>query len=153
MNSSIIHLTNGDIALCSPDKFEKLSGFVWFPLKARNTTYAGRSECGITIRMHHDIAGKTRIDHVNGNGLDNRIENLRPASASQNAMNSRKLSKAYSSFKGVSYHKRDNRWVGKIQVNGTAIHLGNFKEEKDAAIAYNNAATKYFGEFSRINTI
>lgn len=93
------------------------------------------------------------VDHINGNGLDNRRENLRLASYSQNIANS-KLSKASSTgYKGVSFRNRDGVFVARIGINRKRIFLGNFRTAREAGIAYNRAALHYFGEYARFNDI
>lgn len=92
---------------------------------------------------------KAMLDHVNGDGLDNRFENLREASRMQNACNRRLDGRNTSGFKGVFWHKRHNKWISKIQVNRKSIHLGYFDEPAKAHEAYKAAAAKYHGEFAR----
>lgn len=88
------------------------------------------------------------LDHVNGDGFDNRIENLREATNSQN-MGNRKINKnTKSKFKGVSYFKLNGKYVARIQINGKRITLGYFDEESDAYSAYCKAADKHFGEYA-----
>lgn len=97
-------------------------------------------------------------DHRNGNGLDNRRENLRMATYSQNNQNARPSSKKASPFKGVSI--RCNRfggrykarpWAAEIHVDGRKIGLGSFPDEVSAAKAYDVAAREHFGEFAKLN--
>ena len=92
-------------------------------------------------------------DHINGNGLDNRRCNLRICTHAENISNQRKYSNTMlSKFKGVSWDKSRNRWIVYIGVHPKRIFLGRFKTEIDAAIAYDNAARKYFGEFACTNS-
>lgn len=122
------------------------------------------------LRMPHHILGRPEIgkvwDHKNGNTLDNRRSNLRQITQRQNMQNSRvrhikdrPIKPKSSRYKGVSYslvHKKDHLtkpWRSRIRVNGVLIGLGWFDNEKDAAIAYNSAAEKYFGEFASLNEV
>lgn len=91
-------------------------------------------------------------DHKNHNKLDNRRDNLRPASGTQNAGN-RKARQGTSKFKGVCWFKRDKKWIVYIRLNGGRKHLGLFTDEIEAAKAYNEAAKKYFGEFACLNKV
>ena len=93
------------------------------------------------------------VDHINGNGLDNRKANLRAATALQNSWNCRKTRRKKSSkYKGVSWLKRQKIWQSRIQANGKMIFLGNFKDEKKAAEVYDQAAQKHHKEFAVLNS-
>jgi hypothetical protein len=108
------------------------------------------------IRMHRYIMkmtdSKIFIDHINGNRLDNRKENLREVTASQNGMNKKLRNdiNASSKYKGVN-KTSTNRFGGKITKDGITYNLGSFIDEKDAAKAYNEKAIELFGEFSKLN--
>lgn len=91
-----------------------------------------------------------QIDHINGNKLDNRWNNLRLADPSQNNANCPARARNTSGFKGVTWHKRNRRWQAQIRVRGKPIYLGQFDKIEDAAQAYSRAAEDHFGEFSRI---
>ncbi len=105
--------------------------------------------------MHREIIkapDNLFVDHINLNGLDNRKANLRLATKIQNSRNTPKMKRKTSSkYKGVSYQKRDRIWRAKIKINRRDKHLGSFRDEIDAAEAYDKAAHKYFGEFARPN--
>ena len=105
--------------------------------------------------LHHVVLGTmTRTDHSNGDTLDNRRDNLRPATSMQNARNARKTNRPTSSqYKGVSLYRR-NRYrcfEAQICVARQKIYLGRYDIEEDAARAYDEAARKNFGEFARTN--
>lgn len=91
------------------------------------------------------------IDHIDGNPLNNSIENLRSATRSQNNTNKRAAKNSSSKYLGVGWHKRDERWHAQICVNNKNKHLGYFTDEKEAAQSYDQAASKYFGEFANLN--
>lgn len=94
------------------------------------------------------------VDHRNGNGLDNRRENLRLATSSQNSANRRKRQQALSSrFKGVRFSRKAKKWEASIGVDRRRIYLGCFVNEEDAARAYNARAQIEFGEFARLNVV
>lgn len=94
------------------------------------------------------------VDHINGDGLDNRRANLRVCSYAENLRNAFKTKRATSSqFKGVCWNKSSKRWQANIYIESRLRHLGNFNDEREAALAYNLAATKHFGEFARVNSV
>lgn len=102
--------------------------------------------------MHTLLTGFTRTDHVNGIGLDNRRENLRPCNQSQNGGNSQKTKRnTVSSYKGVWFDPSRDKWESKIAFNRKTIHLGRFDSEEKAARAYDDKAQELFGEFARLN--
>lgn len=90
------------------------------------------------------------VDHINGNGLDNRRENLRLATARENALNSRPR-KGRSKFKGVYLDTLRGNWYVQIRAKGRGRYVGSFWSELDAARAYNKAALEHYGEFARLN--
>ena len=91
------------------------------------------------------------VDHINGDTLDNRKQNLRICTQSGNCMNRRKGANKTSIYKGVTFLKSKKRWMAQIKTKGNRKPLGTFKTEDKAAIAYNIAAIKMFGEFARPN--
>src|SRR5262249_32266767 len=111
------------------------------------------------IQMHRQILGTPRgklTDHRNLDGLDNRRENLRVADASSNAANCgkyRRRNGTASKFKGVYWLGRKRRWPAVICRGRRDHRLGHFPPEVEAAMTYNAAAVKLFGEFARINDI
>jgi hypothetical protein len=80
-----------------------------------------------------------------------RVSNLRPASQSQNAANTRAHIDNLSRFKGVSWRKRERKWVAQICVDGKKFHLGLFDSLREAVAAYDFAAYVLFEEFARLN--
>ena len=91
------------------------------------------------------------VDHISGNTLDNRKKNLRVCTRTENTRNSKISIRNTTGYKGVTYHKREKKWLARITVNRLRMHLGYFKTPEGAAYAYNEAAIRYFGEFARIN--
>lgn len=90
------------------------------------------------------------IDHINGDRADNRLENLREVTRSQNNMNC-KPKGGSSRFKGVTFDKEKRLWAAQIKADGQRKFLGRYSSEEDAAHAYDDAANKHFGEFARLN--
>ena len=88
------------------------------------------------------------IDHIDRNTQNNKIENLRAATHSQNQANTKSNSRNKSGAMGVSWEKRKKKWRAQLRVNGKCIHLGFFDKTNEAKQAYIFAKKKYFGEFS-----
>ncbi len=137
-----IPLTQGKIALVDDGDYPELSKYRWCVLKMGNTWYATRKSARVngkyrTIYMHAVIAGTSKgmhTDHINGNGLDNRRENLRIVTKRQNAQN--RHTPKTSKFPGVSWYKPGQKWNAKIYVNGKLHHLGYYDDEEEAARRY-----------------
>lgn len=152
----VIHLTNGGFTIVDPERVGELSKFRW-NLSPRG--YVTRSKPGVArhIYLHREILGATSadldVDHRFGNKLDNRRENLRFSTVSQNGANAKKQAGRSSIYKGVCWDKSRGQWHAMIKVNYKSINLGNFDSEADGAKAYNAAALKHFGEFARINAL
>jgi hypothetical protein len=89
------------------------------------------------------------IDHINGDTLDNRIVNLRPATKSLNAANSRLPRDNTSGVKGVSWNKNAGKWIANIAVRGKQHYLGIYSNKEKAAEAYRLAAVKFFGDYAK----
>ena len=101
---------------------------------------------------HHGYLPKF-IDHIDRDKANNNIENLREVTLQQNNMNRKSHKNTSSIYKGVSWDKRYQKWKSQIEINGKSIHLGYFKSETEAAIAYNRAAIELFGEYAKLNEI
>jgi hypothetical protein len=94
---------------------------------------------------------KRVVDHINHNTLDNRKANLRICTNQQNHFNMLKKSLSKTSiYKGVHYVKRVKKFMAYISCP-KATYLGYYAKEIDAAMAYDTAAKKYFGEFAKLN--
>jgi hypothetical protein len=96
----------------------------------------------VIFMMHHNFLPEY-VDHIDGNKLNNKIENLRQVTVSQNQQNRSKTKFNTSGFKGVSLHKRDNLYRARITINKKEKTIGYFKNPEDAYMAYCNAAAKY----------
>ena len=98
--------------------------------------------------MHHGVLPEF-LDHINGNKLDNRIENLRPATKSQNNQNKRLYSNNTSGVKGVCWHKRIKKWQVNVRVNGKQKSFGFFDDIELAELVASEARNKLHGQFAR----
>lgn len=114
----------------------------------RYTFYAGR-KC--PIAMHRELLGLRcgdgmEVDHADGDGLNNRRENLRCCSRSQNAKNRKKSLHGTTPFKAV--YREGRKFRARITVDGVRLHVGTFNTAEEAHVAYVEAARKYHGEFA-----
>ena len=100
--------------------------------------------------LFDNIPDGMEVDHINGNTLDCRRENLRIVTSRQNTMNIH-IIRGKSCYKGVFWNKDIEKWYSRIGVNYKLINLGYFASEIEAAKAYDRAALKHFGEFARLN--
>lgn len=89
-----------------------------------------------------------QIDHINGNGQDNRISNLREATHSENLRNCPLSKRNKSGYKGVSFDNKNRKWQAVINVNGSRHHLGFFLLKEDAVAAIKTAREQLHGEFA-----
>ncbi len=147
----LIPLDVGLFAIADQEDAEYLQQFNWLQ-NSNGEAY----RCLVdrrTISMHRDLLGSPtlEIDHKNGNRLDNRRSNLRLATHSQNLANSRIRPNNKSGFKGVNKGTGNARWAARITVNYKLIQLGLFNSPENAALAYDEAARHYFGEFACLN--
>lgn len=150
-----IELTKGYVALVSPEDVD-LAEYNWTAHKRNQYHYAARSN-GITIHstVLERMLGRTLtddelVDHINGDTLNNRRDNLRLADTQKNNFNSKTRNDNTSGYKGVSYHKQANKWRARIWGDGKRIHLGSFDTPELAYEAYCNASKVYHGNFGRV---
>jgi hypothetical protein len=90
------------------------------------------------------------LDHINRNRADNRLENLREATPSQNSMNAREGSNSSTGIRGVSVDRRSGKYLARIRANGKNVNLGYYADVTDARDAREKAEIKFFGEFRRV---
>lgn len=156
---AFINISQNLVCQVDDDLFESLNQFKWFAYWNKDTQsyYAGRmtrDENGkrYFLSMHRQILGFERgdpdVDHQNHDTLDNRKQNLRPATQGQNSGNRRKSKNNTSGFKGVSFKKSHKLWVASIRVNYKLRQIGYFRTPEEAHEAYCQEAIKEFGEFA-----
>jgi len=152
-----IPLTQGKFTLVDDDDYDYLSQWKWYATLIDGTFYAERNgKLGepTKIKMHRVILGTEKgflVDHRDGDGLNNRKDNIRSCTHTENARNRRLQYNSFSGYKGVSWHKKSKKWRSRITVDGKLIRLGSFFCLIKAAKAYDKAAKKYHGKFANIN--
>ena len=120
-----------------------------------DTPYAQTSVNGKSVLMHRlllDAPKGMLVDHRNHNTLDNRRENIRLCTRSQNMWN-RKRTTGKSKHKGVYWCVNRHKWRVQIYFNNQHSYLGLYVSEEDAARAYNNKAKELFGDFACLNIV
>lgn len=151
----LVPLTKGKFALIDSVHADLVGQWDWQALKSTSTGlyYAVRNDRseGRMVYMHRLIMDEpaSHVDHASGDGLDNRLENLREATPTLNGANMRKPAHNTSGFKGVGYHKQTGKWRAYIKVNQRNIHLGLHETPESAHAAYAAAAEQHFGAFAR----
>lgn len=159
-----IRLTQGQVAIVDADDFERVNALKWYAhwIKTNKAWYAQRKEWTPegqrTVFLHRFIMGDPLgflVDHLDGNTLDCRKNNLRQATKGQNCRNRGKQSNNTSGYKGVSRFPESMRlrkpWLTHIEVGGKRINVGTFSDPLEAAYAYDRSAREHFGEFARLN--
>lgn len=137
-------------ALVDDADYAWLSEYKWYPNCNNHQIYANRRD---GVMMHQLITGFDLTDHHNGDGLDNRRENLREASKALNGANQNPQVGCSSRFKGVAWDASRSKWKAYVKVDGKIRNLGRFSDEIDAAKTYNAAALEAWGEFALINDL
>jgi hypothetical protein len=155
-----IELTKGQRTMVDDEDYNELNKYRWCAHKSpsNKTYYAIRFSYveGKQKRLHmHRVIMNTPdgmfTDHINGNGLDNRKYNLRICTNSQNQHNTGLRTDNTSGYKGVSWHKKDKKWLTAIQINKKRVYLGSFETAENAYTAYCNKAKEVRGEFARVS--
>lgn len=149
----------GGFTIVSNEDFAVLNKFKWSQnakgYVRRCSTIKGTVE---NVRMQRHIMEATKgvqIDHRNHCPYDNTRRNLRPSTHAENQRNRLKETSRLTSskFKGIHWDKDRLKWMSKIRINGVSTNLGRFNDEKEAALAYNEAARKHYGEFANVNSV
>ena len=149
-----IRLTRGAVALVDDGDFAHVSRLRWHANKNHRTSYAvcvfrenGKQREQTMHRFLLNPPKGMEVDHINGNGLDNRRANLRLATHSQNICNQKLRNSNVSGYKGVTWFERYQRWH--TQVDGK--HVGYYDTPEEAAYAYDVEATRRYGLFAKTN--
>lgn len=152
-----IPLTQGKVATIDFEDFDKVRPYRWNAFRGRKTWYARRSvgTDSQKIYLHRQLLAASsweQVDHRDGNGLNNRRDNLRLCSNAQNhqARQSKHLL-ATSNYRGVCWDFARGLWFAQIKHKGKHYNLGRFVNAEDAARAYDKKARELFGEFASPN--
>ncbi len=153
-NLAYIPLTQGYETVINVSDLPVAEGFNWRVAKIGRSTYALRinpldPKRG-SIRLHRAIMGEPEgleVDHIDGDGLNNRRENLRLATRAENMRNRKTPSNNTSGFKGVIRVEWRKKWQARIVLNGKRKQLGYFDTPQDAHKAYCDGAKAIHGEF------
>lgn len=158
-NLVLVNLSQDKVATIDRSDYGMICGLGWYAVKNQKKRgsvrwYAGAKISGKLTFMHMVIAGRREglmVDHKDGNGLNNRRENLRHVSNGMNMANIHAV-RGNSKYKGVCWHIRDKKFDANIRIDGCLVGLGRFDCEEDAARAYDIAALAAWGEFACLNS-
>lgn len=157
-----IELGGGFQTFIDDEDHEELIKYRWRTHRnGRNSFYAAwtttRDGMGVRVFMHKFLMGAGRgqeVDHINRNGLDNRKENLRLCTRSQNNINViKKRRRLYEGPRGVNWHKDRKMWRARIKKDGREYALGYFHSVIEASAAYDRAAKELHGDFAILNNL
>ena len=160
-----IMLSQDKVTIVDDEDYEYLSKQKWSFHNGYAVGYDKEKKKQIKIhrfimekQLQESIIPNARLDHIDGDKLNNQKYNLRIVTAQQNSMNSKMQIDNKSGYKGIAIqtHKcKDGSlskyWQAKIQYNGKTIRLGTYGTPEEAAKKYNEAAIKYFGEYAKLN--
>lgn len=146
------------VALVDDSDYADVAQYKWFANRNRKQVYPRRyvrvaPGVRTTIHLHTQLMGEPpasgmMVDHINGDGLDNRRANLRFVTPQQNGMN-RRDKRGSSQYRGV--RAVNGRWEAVLSHGGKRTNLGRFSDEKDAALAWDRAASEAYGEYAALN--
>lgn len=156
-----VPLTRGLVATIDAASVDVVRGMNWYAAWTGWSNYALRRdhETRKAMTLHRavmeahlgeELPDGHVVDHIDGDGLNNTLGNLRVATGSQNVCNSRLRSDTRSGFKGVSWDGQTGKWMANIHVNGKRHFLGRYTTPEAAAAAYAAAAPRVHGEFARL---
>lgn len=148
-------LSGGEVVLVDEDDLPLVCAHTWSAHRIDGLTYAATNirENGKakTLHMHRLLMNPRdlHVDHINGDGLDNRRSNLRLCTNAENRLNSKIYRNNTSGAKGVSRCQKTGKWYARIAIQGKRVQLGRFETVSQAAAAYSVAAVSLHGDFRR----
>ena len=144
---------NGEEFYFDLEDYGKIKDYCW--CMSDKKKYVSNSRFG--IRMHRLIMGcndkNLVVDHINHITYDNRKENLRICTSSQNGMNKSRPNNNTSGYVGITYDSSENKWRARLSIGGKTINIGRFEKIEEAVRARKEAEEEYFGEYSYNNSI
>lgn len=152
-----VPIIHGGYAIVDAENYDWIIKIPWRLRQARTDapSYAITTIDRRNVGMHRMIVkapSNKFVDHINGNGLDNRESNLRICNRRQNGWNRRINKNNTSGYRGVSWHKRQRKWAASIHLKGKGIAIGYYTTAECAARAYDKIALKHRGrKFQRFN--
>lgn len=151
-----VPLTQGKFALIDSEDAPRVLAHSWSLKVTRSSMYAQKRDPStkMPISLHcflTEAPPGIEVDHKNGDGLDNRRENLRLATRQQNSTNTLLKSNNTTGYKGVSEYRREGNYRATIKVQGKQITIGYFNDPRNAALAYDAYVRTHFGEFGTYN--
>jgi hypothetical protein len=148
-----IALTKGKHAIVDAEDYDRLMKHKWTAVYFGTRFYAQRNGGGYSIMMHREIMHAPKgmvVDHINGNGLDNRKCNLRICTQGQNILNSKPRGKS-SRFKGVHFDEDRGKYAAYVWEDGKTVPLGRYKNEVEAARVRDYHAVQAGGIYAWLN--
>lgn len=158
----IVKNAQGEIkatALIDSEDYDRIKEYNWYVYSGRYTEIKshikGSNKKIYLSRIIMQPPEEFIVDHINHDTLDNRKQNLRVCNQQQNQWNTKSYNRKNKKhgYKGVRHNNFRNCWCARIFFNNKEIYIGSFPTEEAAALAYNEAAIKYFGEFACLNEI
>ena len=153
-----IELTQGKVAIIDDADWDLVSGYRWYAMCVIGRLWYARTDIRrpdckrSALMIHRLILGitdrKVHVDHIDGDGLNNRRSNLRACSHSENLRNHGANANNKSGFKGVSWREDRGKWRARIKVNRKEHSLGYYDTAEEAHMAYCRAAIEMHGEFA-----
>lgn len=141
------------IAVIDKKDYTLIKGYKWY---ISHDNYVKSDSTKDRPYLHRLIMGcpkNMHIDHIDFNPLNNKRSNLRICTNQQNVFHQHGVKNSSSKYKGISFYKPSKMWRARIGENSNQTHIGHFKTEIEAAIAYNEYAIKYHKEFCFLNEI
>lgn len=146
--------TNNEM-LCDAEYIDELLKYYWYECEGYAKSSNGKNKKVYAHRIVMDAGDydfNNPVDHINGNTLDNRRQNLRIVTVRQNVLNTSIRKDNTSGVTGVCWDKRKQKWLVRIYDNGKEINLGYFNDFENAVQVRKEAEEKYYGEYSRDNS-